>query len=163
MEKKKLIIIYSKLGQLLLVAQSCLTLCDPLNCSPPGSSVCGILQSRILEWVVISFPRGSSQPGDRALASCIACWFLPSEQPGKPVMCTKKVNSRFSVLCLRDKESFQQNKILSTNKQWSLIYRFSESVLSVKHITCILVRKCFFPWSLAALSPITEATLLSSD
>ena len=39
------------------VAQSCLTLCDPMDCSPPGSSVHGILQARILEWVAISFPR----------------------------------------------------------------------------------------------------------
>ena len=39
------------------VAQSCLTLCDPVNCSPPGSSVHGILQARTLEWVVTSFSR----------------------------------------------------------------------------------------------------------
>ena len=38
------------------------TLCDPMGCSPPGSSVHGILQARILEWVAISFSRGSSQP-----------------------------------------------------------------------------------------------------
>ena len=46
------------------VAQSCLTLCDPMDCSPPGSSVHGFLQARILEWVAISFSRGSSQPRD---------------------------------------------------------------------------------------------------
>ena len=40
--------------------QSCLTLCDPVDCSPPGSSVHGIHQARILEWVAISFSRGSS-------------------------------------------------------------------------------------------------------
>ena len=45
-----------------LVAQSCLTLCDLMSYSPPGSSVHGILQSRILEWVAISFSRRSSQP-----------------------------------------------------------------------------------------------------
>ena len=45
----------------LLVAQLCLTLCDPVDCSPPGSSVHGIAQARILEWVAISFSRGSSQ------------------------------------------------------------------------------------------------------
>ena len=50
------------------VAQSCLTLCDPMDCSPPGSSVHGILQARILEWVAISFSRGifpiqGSNPG----------------------------------------------------------------------------------------------------
>ena len=43
-----------------LVAQSCLTLCDPMGCSLPGSSVHGILQARILEWVANSFSRGSS-------------------------------------------------------------------------------------------------------
>jgi len=45
------------------VAQSCPTLCDPMNCSPPDSSVHGISQVRILEWVSISFSRGSSQLG----------------------------------------------------------------------------------------------------
>ena len=48
-------------GKSVLVTQSCLTLCDPMDCSPPGSSVHGILQARIVEWVAISFPRGSSQ------------------------------------------------------------------------------------------------------
>ena len=46
------------------VSQSCLTLCNPMDCSPPGYSVRGILQSRILEWVTVSFSRGSSQPRD---------------------------------------------------------------------------------------------------
>ena len=41
-----------------LVPQLCLTLCDPMDCSPPGSSVHGILQTRILEWVAISFSQG---------------------------------------------------------------------------------------------------------
>ena len=45
--------------------QSYLTLCDPMNCCPPGSSVRGILQARTLEWVAIYFSRGSSQPRDR--------------------------------------------------------------------------------------------------
>ena len=44
------------------VAESCPTLCDPMDCSLPGSSVQGILQERILEWVAIFFSRGSSQP-----------------------------------------------------------------------------------------------------
>ena len=46
------------------VAQSCPTLWDPVDCSPPGSSAHGILQARILEWVAISFSRGSSRPRD---------------------------------------------------------------------------------------------------
>ena len=44
--------------------ESCLTLCNPVDCSPPGSSMHGILQARILEWVVISSSRGASQPKD---------------------------------------------------------------------------------------------------
>ena len=46
------------------VIQSCLTLCDPVDCSLPGSSVHGIPQARILEWVAIPFCRGSSQSRD---------------------------------------------------------------------------------------------------
>ena len=46
------------------VAQSCLTLCNPMDCSLPGSSTHGIFQARVLEWVAISFSRGSSQPRD---------------------------------------------------------------------------------------------------
>ena len=54
------------------VAQSCLTLCESVECSSPGSSIHGILQPRILEWVPISFSRGSSRPRDRTQVSCIA-------------------------------------------------------------------------------------------
>ena len=54
------------------VAQSCPTLCNPMDCSLPGSSVHGIFQARILEWVAISFSRGSSQPRDQTPVSCIA-------------------------------------------------------------------------------------------
>ena len=50
-------------------AQSCPTLCNPMDCSPPGSSVHGIFQTRILEWVAISFCRGSSQPRDHTRVS----------------------------------------------------------------------------------------------
>ena len=53
-----------------LDAQTCPTVCDPTDCSPPGSSVCGIPQARILEWVAISSSRESSQPRDRFLLHC---------------------------------------------------------------------------------------------
>ena len=55
-----------------LGAQSCLTLCNPLHCGPSASSVHGILQARILEWVSISFSRGYSWLRNRAQTSCIA-------------------------------------------------------------------------------------------
>ena len=48
----------AKLGSA-LVTQACRTLCDPMDCSPPGSSVHGIFQARIMEWVAISFSRES--------------------------------------------------------------------------------------------------------
>ena len=54
------------------VAQSCLTLCVPMDSSLPGSAAHGIFQARILEWAAISFSRGSSQPRDRTRVSCIA-------------------------------------------------------------------------------------------
>ena len=55
-----------------LVAESCLTLCDSMDCRLPGSSVHGILHVRILEWVAISFSRGSTQPRDQTQVSHIA-------------------------------------------------------------------------------------------
>ena len=54
------------------VPQLCLTLWDPMDCSPPGSSVHGILQARTLEWVAMPFSRGSSQPRDQTHVSCIS-------------------------------------------------------------------------------------------
>ena len=56
-----------------LVAQPCLTLWDPVDCSPPGFSVHGIFQARILEWVAIFFCSGSSWPRDQTHISCVSC------------------------------------------------------------------------------------------
>ena len=55
-----------------LVAKSCLTLCNCMGCRPPGSSVHGISQARILEWVAMSFSRGSSLPRGQTQVSCTA-------------------------------------------------------------------------------------------
>ena len=59
-----------------LVAQLCPTLCDPMDYSPPGSSVHGMLQARILEWAAVPFSRGSSPPRDRAQVSPITGRFF---------------------------------------------------------------------------------------
>ena len=56
--------------------QSCLTLCDPMDCSPPGSSVHRISQARTLEWVAISSSRASSPPKDQTLISSTGRWIL---------------------------------------------------------------------------------------
>ena len=68
---------------------------DSMDCSPPGSSVCGILQARILEWVAISSSRGSSQPRDQTQVPCTAGRFFLSEPPGKPTLDLKVASSRF--------------------------------------------------------------------
>ena len=64
---------------LVLVAQSCLTLCDLKDCSLPGSSVHAVLQARILEWVAIPFSRDLPDPEMETTISCIAGDSLPSE------------------------------------------------------------------------------------
>ena len=63
----------------MLVSQSCawqITVCNPMDCNLPGSSVHEILQTRILEWITIPFSRGSSRHRDRTWVSCIAGGFL---------------------------------------------------------------------------------------
>ena len=70
---------HKELTHSLTHAQSCPTLCHPIDCSPPGSSVHGISQARILEWVSISFSRGSSQPRNWTWVFhgfCIGRWVL---------------------------------------------------------------------------------------
>ena len=65
-----------------------LLICNPMDCSPPGSSVHGIPQERILERVAISFSWGSSQPKDRMPNSCVSCigrGFLTTVPLGKPI------------------------------------------------------------------------------
>ena len=72
------------------VSQSCLILCDPMDCSLSGSSVHGIFQARILQWVAISSSRGSSQPRDGTRISCFSCiagrFFTTEPHQGSPAM-----------------------------------------------------------------------------
>ena len=75
--------------------QSCPALCDPMDCSLPGSSVHGILQARILEWVALPSSRGSSQPRDLTCVSCLLHWQagpLPLTPPGKPKLSPSPLN-----------------------------------------------------------------------
>ena len=67
-----------------LVIQWCPTLCNPINCSPPGSSVPEILEARILEWVAFPFSRGSSQPRIEHRSPTLQVDSLPAEPPGSP-------------------------------------------------------------------------------
>ena len=71
-------------AELCLVIQSCLTLCNPMVCSPPSSSVHWILQARILQWVAIPSSKGSSQPRIEPRSPALQVDSLPSEPPGNP-------------------------------------------------------------------------------
>ena len=69
-----------------LVALSCPTLCNAMDCNPPGCSVHGIFQASILEWVAIFLSRGSSWPRDWTRSPALRKDSLPSEPPGKPLV-----------------------------------------------------------------------------
>ena len=70
-----------------MCAQLCPTLCDPMNDSLPGSTLHGILQARILEWVAISFSRGQfPDPGIEPRSPALQVDYLPSKPPGKPLI-----------------------------------------------------------------------------
>ena len=67
------------------VVQSCPTLCDPMDCSPPGSSVHGLFYARTLEWVAISFSRDLPNPGIEPRSPTLQMDSLPAELPGESV------------------------------------------------------------------------------
>ena len=69
-----------------LFTQSCLTLCNPMDCSWPGSPVHGVLQARMLEWVAIPFSGDLPNPGVEPGSPALQADSLPSEPPGKPII-----------------------------------------------------------------------------
>ena len=69
-----------------LVPKSCLTLCDPMDCSQPGSSVHGICQVRILEWVVVPFSTDFANPRIKPASSELAGGFFTTEPLGRPMI-----------------------------------------------------------------------------
>ena len=73
------------------VTQSCPTLCDAMDCSLPGSSVRGILQARVLEWVAIPSPGDLPHPGIKPRSPALQADALPSEPPGKQKRRVKKL------------------------------------------------------------------------
>ena len=73
------------------IAQSCPTLCNPMDCSLPGSSIHGIFQARVLEWIAIPSPGDLPNPGIKPGSPALQADALPSEPPGKP---QKSQNSR---------------------------------------------------------------------
>ena len=129
----------------------CLTLCNPKDCSPPDSSVHGILQARILEGVAMPFSRGSSPPRDWARVSCVSCiagGFFTTELPGKapdssqgfskccatggahiPVFvcgATSAFHKKYTGFCFRNQENFYDgswsiSSILQGSEYFSII------------------------------------------
>ena len=83
----------------ILRAKSCLTLCSPTICSPPGSSVHGISQARMLEWVVISFSRGSFQPRNWTYVYCIGRGILYHWATREPHMLWTLMTTDFTCTC----------------------------------------------------------------
>ena len=93
------------------VAQSCLTLCDPMDYSQPSSSVCGIFQTRILEYIALPFSRGSFWPKDRTQVSCVCCIagkLITTLPPGKP---------KYYNVCLKICKIYSSSKKLLSDKE----------------------------------------------
>ena len=86
----------SEMYACVLVAQSCSALCDPMDCSLPGSSRHGVFQARILEQVAISYSRGLPDPGIEPMSPALAGRFFTTVPPGKPL----KLNTSFYFIYL---------------------------------------------------------------
>ena len=132
-------------------AQSCPTLCDPMDCSPPGSSVHGILLARILEWVSIPFSRGSFQTRDWTCISCTAVWAtrvlpiesrkqnywvrVPSQFLERQTTSTRLQNGWYGRVCVTHPPYGMLSNLLEFSywpvKNWvslSFLYSFTESL-----------------------------------
>ena len=99
----------------MLVTQSCLTLCDPVDCSPPGSSIHGLLQAGILEWVACPFSRGSSWPRNWTWVSCIAGGFFTVWATRERVSLTSVINKATAYMHLLCILSYTWRILLSIN------------------------------------------------
>ena len=115
------------------LGQSCLTLCNPMDCSPPGFSIHGILQAKILEWVVISFSEGSSWPRDWTHVSCLHCQVdsLPPHHLGSPRVLLQTVTS----ICL---PTVHPCFIATRETIWTTVVRPTNAAV---FITCSSTRK----------------------
>ena len=129
--------------------QSCPTLCDPMDCSPAGSSVHGISQARVLEWVAIYFSRGSSQPRDPTQVSCIAGRFFTAEPPGKPI-CWYNMSLIFGVPWLW--------KWVTIHSSWMTIFsHYIHIVFPLVHVYfCVQIFSFekFTSWVVLGLTPL---------
>ena len=128
-----------------LFAQSCPTLCNPIDCSPPDFPVHRISQAKILEWVAISFSRGSFRSRDHTCISCIAGGFFTTEPPGKPMYLS--VSMKVKVKFLSRVRLFAtpwtaacQASSLSITNSWSLL-KFISIELVMQYCTLKILLK----------------------
>ena len=112
-----------------LVAKSCPTLCNPMDFSPPGSSVHGISQTRILEWVAISFSRGSSWPRDQTWVSCT----------GRRILYWWAIRKAQSLITKKKLRSFKLTNKLSD--PWVIN---SQSLFSSSNTFCPMLKRYLF-------------------
>ena len=133
------------------VTESCPTLCDPKDCSPPGSSVHGILQARILEWVATSFSRGSSQPRDQARVSCIAgrfltIWATTTWMNLKNIMLTEEwINKMWYIYTMEYYSAIKKNEIMSfeasrMDLESVILSKISQTAKEKYHMTSLTCR-----------------------
>ena len=139
------------------VAQSCLTLCDPMDCSLPGPFVHGIFQARVLVWVTISFSRGSSWPRDRTWVSCIAGQCLT-------IWATREAQT---VVPLSSVQSLSRVRLFATPwiaaRQASLSISISRSSLRLTSIESVMPSSHLILYRPLLLSPISPSIRVFSN
>ena len=106
-----------------IITQLCLTLCDPVDCSLPGSSVHEILETRILEWVAISSCRGSSPPSDQ---TCVSCTLSP-----------------FRLL-----NNIEESPVLYGRSSWIIHFKYSSVCMSIPNSLIQMEKDKYFMISL---------------
>ena len=136
------------------VAQSCLTPCDPMDCSLPGSSVPGILQARILEEIAILFSRGSSWPKNWTRVSCIAGRFFT-------VWTTRKAGTNY-ILSLFTGNSCPSHQAWLRSNTNSIITDYNISALSW-YFKKVNYKKQFYKWRRLSLEHLSCFNALFSS
>ena len=124
------------------VAQSCPTLCDPMDCSLPGSSIHGIFQARILEWVSISFSKGSSRPEDQTQVSCVVgrCFTIWATYP-RPLQNEASCQSYWHIYHLISFLFSQIASVKQMSGHWRCLYMLQKKLQGILPISCCLVAK----------------------
>ena len=114
------------------VAQLCPTLCDPMDCSPPGSSVHGISPAKMLEWVAISFSRGSSRPRDQTAGLLHHRKIVLQSEPLGNTLEEKRYLRRQLVASVPE-EVFWQG--LNVRFRWAAVYGVAQSRTRLKRLS----------------------------